>query len=161
MSFTQNWYFIGWIKLASKNVVPIVSILFLALGSIFYLNFNHDIEIGAPITAKQITKIENINSDTLSFLASYIIPLACLDMDKDRSLLLLVFLLILIGWIYVKTNLFYTNPTLAIMGFRVYKVDTIHATGMVIISKQSLTINDWILPRRVNENVFYAKKRSL
>lgn len=157
----MNCTFVGFPKLLETNIVPAVSLFFLILGSIFYLNFNHDIETGAPITPKQVTRIENINSDTLSFLASYIIPLACLDMDKERSLLLLIFLVVLIGWIYVKTNLFYTNPTLAIMGFKVYKIDTLNSIGMVIISKQSLSVGDWILPRRVNENVYFAKKRTL
>lgn len=156
--YGDNCKFIGFYSLVKLNIVSIVCLLFLIVGLYYYLNFNHDIESGAPITPKQITKIENINSETLSFLASYIIPLACLDMDKSRSLLLLFFLLLLIGWIYVKTNLFYTNPTLAIMGFKVYKIDTINSSGIIIITKQQLIINDWVLLRKVNENVFFAKK---
>jgi len=158
--FGENCEFVGFPELIRKNDVPVVSLLLLFVGAFLYLNFNHDVETGAPITPKRITKIENINSETLSFLASYIIPLACLDMDKSRSLLLLFLLLILIGWIYVRTNLFYTNPTLAIMGFKVYKIDTANSVGLIVISKQSLVVNDWILPRKVNEGIYFAKKRN-
>lgn len=40
----------------------------------------------------------------------------------------LVIMIIVIGLIYVKTNRFYSNPSLALLGFKIYK-GTIHDRG--------------------------------
>jgi hypothetical protein len=127
------------------------------LGAMFYFDFNRNITRGASLLPKKIIKIENQSSETLSFLATYIIPLACLDMDKDRSLPMLILILILIGWIYIKTNLFYTNPTLSILGFHVYKIDTEKTPEIIVVTKSNLDINNNILIRKIDQNLYFAK----
>lgn len=158
LCFDDKCEFIGVLPLLKRNVTPLFCLIFLVFGAYFYLNFNNDIERGAPLLPKKVQRVEDIHSETLAFLASYIVPLACLDMDKSRSLLLLFLLLVLIGWIYVKTNLFYTNPTLSILGFKIYKVNTESLNDIIIITKQPLSVGDWMLPRKVNGNVYFAKK---
>ena len=71
---------------------------------------------------------------------------------------MLVAELILIGCIYVKTNLFYTNPTLSVMGFKVYKLNTQQTKDIIVISKNTLHLNDYIHPRQIEDNIYYAKK---
>jgi hypothetical protein len=159
--FDGKCEFIGFKALILTNGIPLFALIFMILGAFFYFGFNSSITKGATLLSKKITSIKNLNSETLSFLATYIIPLACLDMDKSRSLPMLVLLLILIGWIYVRTNLFYTNPTLAIMGFKVYQLDTELTKDIIVITKQSLKNGDAILPRPINDNIHYAKKSVL
>lgn len=159
ISLSPQAKFIGFRKLFSDNQIPTFAAIFMIIGGIYYFSFNRSITRGATLLPKQVTKLENINAETLSFLATYIIPLACIDLDKSRSLLVLTTVLILIGWIYVKTNLFYTNPTLVIMGFKVYKVDTQHTTDIIIVTKSRLLLNDFIYPRQIEDNIYYAKKQ--
>jgi len=153
----SDYEFIGFKELISTNAIPIFALIFMILGGVFYFNFNTKITQGAPLLPKKIVTLRSLNSETLSFLATYILPLACLDMDKSRSLPMLILLLILIGWIYVRTNLFYTNPTLVILGFKVYSIDTTETKEIIVIIKHSLKAGDYILPRRINENIYYAK----
>ncbi len=94
----------------------------MVLGIWFYYRFDYKFVQGASLLPVEIIEVENINFE--SILATYIVPLACIDLDKDRSSLMLITILILIGWIYIKTNLFYTNPTLAIWGYQIYKIST-------------------------------------
>lgn len=161
LCFGEGSKFIGFKELILTNGIPLFALIFMILGAFFYFDFNNSITKGATLLSKKITTIKNLNSETLSFLATYIIPLACLDMDKSRTLPMLILLLVLIGWIYVRTNLFYTNPTLAIMGFKVYQLDTEMTKDMIVITKQSLKIDDTILPRTINDNIHYAKKSVL
>jgi hypothetical protein len=153
-----NCKFIGFLALISRNGIALFALVFMLLGVLFYLRFNYEVTKGAPRLPKKVVALKNLHSETLSFLATYIIPLACLDMDKARSLPMLVLLLTLVGWIYVKTDLFYTNPTLAILGFKIYQLDTDGTKDMIVIIRQSLQKGESILSRQINANIYYAKK---
>ena len=48
-------------------------------------------------------------------------PLVFTDVDKKRTAINLAVMIIAIGIIYVKTNKFYSNPSLAVLGYRIYK----------------------------------------
>jgi hypothetical protein len=159
ISFSANAKFIGIKKLIFDNQIPVFSTVLMVIGGVYYFSFNRSVTKGAPLLPKKITNLENINAETLSFLATYIIPLACVDLDKSRSLLILITVLVLIGCIYIKTNLFYTNPTLAVMGFKVYKLNTLQTEAIIVVTKNHLHLNDYIYPRQIEDNIYYAKKR--
>ena len=156
-----NCTFIGWGSLLAANFVLSICIFFMVIAFIFYLRFNHQIVEGATNLPVQVKKIENINFETITFLATYIIPLICfvleVNIDANRNLFMLFCVLFLTGWIYVKTNMFYTNPTLALLGFRIYKINTIKQEGIIVIVKGKVKENDWLYCKCINDNIFYAK----
>ncbi|MCF6407786.1 hypothetical protein L3C95_33170 [Chitinophaga filiformis] len=158
ISFAKESKFIGFKRLIATNGIPLFALTFMILGAFFYFDFNNNLSKGAPLLPRRILTIKNINSKTLAFLATYVVPLACIDMDKSRALPLLVLLISLIGWIYISTNLFYTNPTLAIIGFKTYQIDTESEKDIIIITKHTLKANDSILPRHISENIYFVKK---
>ncbi len=160
--FDSNCSFIGFKQLFLINIVPTFSLIFLIVGGVFYFRFDYNIVKAAPSLPKKITKIENMNFETLSFLITYIIPLVCFDLDfdldKNRNLLMLVLILILIGCIYVRTNIFYTNPALALLGYRIYKIDTTETKDMIVIVKGKIKISESIYPVKIDENIYFVKQ---
>ncbi|MBL0127735.1 MAG: hypothetical protein IPP83_09790 [Flavobacteriales bacterium] len=109
-----------------------------------------------------ITKIQNIHYETLAFLATYIIPLASFDLDfglePPRTFAVFIAMLLLIGAIYIRTNLYYTNPTLAIFGYRVYKISTATKTDIIVVSLGRLKQGDQIRTRNIEEDIYFSKK---
>ncbi|WP_461643943.1 anti-phage protein KwaA [Labilibaculum euxinus] len=128
ISFDSNSKFIGFNVLLKSNYVAIVSFLFLVIGTIVYFKFKYDLE-GSTNIPFEIKKIESVNYEHLTFLATYIIPLICFNLSSVRYLIVLLLLLIAMGVIYIKTDLFYANPSLALLGFHIYKVDGSFKTG--------------------------------
>lgn len=126
------------------------------LGIIFYFRFNYRFVQGASLLPVTVTKVENINFESVTFLATYIVPLACIDLDKDRSSLMLITILVLIGWIYIKTNLFYTNPTLAIWGYQIYKISTRNREDITIIIRGKVKVGDGIRLKNIDDKIFLA-----
>jgi len=128
---------------------------------VFYFRFNFQIAEAATNLPVKVTKIENANFESVTFLATYIIPLMCFNLEvnlnADRNLFMLFFMLFLIGWIYIKTNMFYTNPTLAVLGFHIYKINTLKQEGIIVIVKSRVKQNDWLLSKHISDNIFYAK----
>jgi hypothetical protein len=133
----------------------ITSLFFLFLGIYFYLRFTYLLK-GSTMLPKVIKKIEDQNYEHLTFLTTYIIPFLRVKME-GRDLVITFLLLIIIGAIFVKTNLFYKNPTLALLGYRLYKVDTEKDSGLIFISKQSLKTGDKVHHIHLNDNVYFVK----
>lgn len=153
--------FVGFAELASEHLVVAFSFISMILALIFYARFNHRVIQGAGNLPVQVAGIENCNYETVTFLATYIVPLVCFDLDfdldKGRNLLMLFCILVLIGWIYLKTNMFYTNPTLAILGFQIYKIDTLNHRGIIIIVKGRVKKEDWLYCKHISDNIYFAK----
>lgn len=159
--FCTDWAFVGWRSLLVEHFVVSISIFFMAVAVFFYFRFNYEIVEAATNLPVQIIKIENYNFESVTFLATYIVPLVCFDLDfnlnANRNLFMLFCILFLIGWIYIKTNLFYTNPTLATLGFHIYKISTLKQEAIIVIVKGKVKANDWLFCKRINDNIYYAK----
>ena len=121
--FGDDWVFLGPKVFLEKGVaVPIVCVMLLLLCLSFVLwlyRWNKGTRLG-PVTN---TTFENVNSDAMSFVASYFFPLVSFSIGTTwRHIAVLGLLFVLIGVIYIKADVYYCNPTLLLAGFRVYKV---------------------------------------
>ena len=71
-------------------------------------------------------------------------------------------LLMIIGTIYVKTNLFYANPSLALLGYQIYKVkgkfSNNEESEVIVITRQKLSSSDKIQFLMLDERTYYARK---
>lgn len=157
MYFEKDWEFIGFYEFSKINVIPLISISIVLLGFIFYFRFKYIIS-GNHSLPERISKIENVNWEHLTFLTTYIIPFVTFNFNDDRNDLIFFLLLLIIGLIYVKTNMFYTNPTLALLGYHIYKISTNNRENIIIISKEILNENDWIESKLLSDNIYIANK---
>ena len=152
--------FIGFNEIVRRNVVPIIALLFVLIGVLYYLRFDYKIA-GSKSIPVTINSVEDINYEHLTFLTTYIIPLICFNLTSERYLIALGLLLVVIGVIYVKTDKFYANPTLAILGFRIYSAMVTRRTGdevkVVLVTKDHLQDGCQIQFLELDERVYYAK----
>lgn len=96
-------------QLISNNVIPLFCLLLIFLGIIGYIFFLDSLN-NAKNLPVEIEECESVNYENLSFLATYIIPLVCFPMETEREIFVMFSVIIVIGCIFVKTNLYYTNP---------------------------------------------------
>lgn len=153
----EGCHFIGWSSLLFLNVVPFIVLVVLVVVTGLFFKFNYESK-GATQLAKKIKKVENIQFENLSFLATYIIPLVAFDLSKTRGCVMLVLVLALMGAIFVNTNTFYLNPSLAVLGYRIYRITSSKDEQFVVISRSKLSENDWISPRLIDDNIYFAAK---
>lgn len=157
MHLEKDYKFVGFCELLKSNVIPVISVIMVILGFVFYFRFKYIIS-GNHSLPEKITKIENVNWEHLTFLTTYVIPFVTFNFNEERNGLIFFLLLFIIGLIYVKTNMFYTNPTLALLGYQIYKVSTTNRENVIIISKGSLSQNDWIESKLLSDNIYIANK---
>ena len=79
----------SWKQLATSNPLPMASILALMYCLFAYLRFDFDLK-GATDIPFEITKIEDINYEHLTFLATYVVPLISFDFGSSRQGIVLI-----------------------------------------------------------------------
>lgn len=127
------------------------------LGYVFFRDYLKN----AKRLPVEIEECESVNYENLSFLATYVIPLVCFPMNTGREIFVLFAVIIIIGCIFVKTNLYYTNPSLVLMGFNVYSVQCKNETAFkkgIVIVRGRLKENDMIKYMSLSDNVYFARR---
>jgi hypothetical protein len=161
--FSSSCQFIGFKKLILNNVIPLICIISLIIGFISYWDFSHKLKgsIQIPFTIK---KIDSIDYEHLTFLTTYIIPLVCFNFVSIRYIIVLIILLIVIGIIYIRTDLFYANPTLALLNYRIYRIDGEFKDGkrndIILISRKELKINQRCDYIKLDNRIYYVKPKN-
>lgn len=156
----RDYAFIGISNLLKQNVVPSIALILLMMGILYYYRFDYKIS-GSKSIPVEISSVEDLNYEHLTFLTTYIIPLICFNLTSVRYIIALGLLLAVIGIIYVKTDKFYANPTLAILGFRLYSVTVTRRTGekvkVILITKDRLQEGSLIQFLELDSRVYFAK----
>ncbi|MFA7257392.1 MAG: anti-phage protein KwaA [Kiritimatiellales bacterium] len=152
-----------WIALAESNPIAIISLLLLAYCLYAYRKFDFDLK-GATDIPFEVKKIEGINYEHLTFLATYVVPLISFDFGSGRHMIVLGLLLIVMGAIYIKTDLFYQNPSLALLGFHIYRADgnfkTGDRSGIILVSRGRIEVGQRASYIKLDERIYYVKGRS-
>lgn len=145
------------------NVVPIVCLIFLVLCLLFFLRFRKKLNSATELPF-ELTEVKQVNYEHLTFLATYVVPLISFDFDSGRQMFVLFLLLVIMGVIYIKTDLFYANPSLALFGFQIFegkgnfKNTTRNNDSHVFISRKKLTVGDKLLFMELDDRILYVKK---
>lgn len=144
------------LEIAKENYLPLICIGLLAISSLFYFRFIFLID-GAKNGPKVVTEIEDKGAEHLVFLATYVIPLVGFGLDNGRQVINLGITLFLLGAIYVKTNLFYANPTLSLLGFKIFNAK-IDGKDLILISTDEIEPGDSINFVPLDKKIYFAKQ---
>ena len=150
-------------SLISANALPLICGAALLISLFFYFTFIHIID-GVQEGPFEVIEVEDKTSDHLVFLATYVIPLLSFNLDTVRQIISLAITLSLIGAIYVKTNLFYANPTLSLLGFKIItvkfrptKVNSISGNA-ILITREDIILDTNVNVSKLDKNIYFAKK---
>ena len=158
--FSEDAHFIGFGPLLKRNWLAFISLLLLILGW-FVASLEKQRWAGVTNPPYEIESIKNENYEYLTFLTTYIIPLICIDLTKIRYVFVLAVLLVLIGFIFIRMDLYCGNPTLALMGYRLYRAEIKGfeaPDGIVLISKDHLSKKSSIKWIPIDKYVWIAKE---
>lgn len=151
--------FIGFSNLLTiNNIISFICILLLLLGGLFYYQFLNKLRGDLDLPVK-VHNIENINYEYFALLVT-IISLIAFDFTTIRGLVLFIVLVAILCAIFIKTELFYSNPSFALLGFHIYKADTNNEnlTNAIFISKDKIKVGDKIKYLRISDKVYFTKK---
>jgi len=148
------------INILKNNILPLSCIFLLSISFAFYLYFKNLIN-GAKNGPFEIVEIEDKSSEHLVFLATYVIPLVGFSLEGIRQIINLYITLVILGAIYIRTNLFYANPTLSLLGFKIFSAKIIidnNEKWVILIAREDFEVKDGINTYKLDKKIFFAKK---
>ncbi len=164
--FGNDCQFVGWSKLlelSKENAASLLSLIGIFLGVFFYFRFEYEVK-GGSMDAMKIEKCNSESYEHLVFLATYIIPFIGFTFDEPRKIFAYFLLLAVIGAIFIRTDKYYANPTLALIGYKLFKADMScrgdNYKNMIIISKDEITEDDHVNFKFLSNSVCFARKVS-
>lgn len=150
----------SWKCLAEKNFLSAISVIGIVYCLCAYVCFDFELKSSGEIPF-EITKLDNANHEHMTFLATYVVPLMSLDVGDNRQVIVLVLLLVIMGAIYVKTDLFYANPSLALVGFRVYRASGEFKNnvreGIILICRERLCESQKVAYIKLDDRIYYVR----
>jgi len=146
--------YILYIITSNWQVVFFIFLISLALLS--YVVFQNNSKYGTRQN-KAFTDITASDFDHLTFLSTYIIPLITFNLNEPRSFIVVFVLLLMIGIIYLKSNLYYLNPTLLLFGYRVYKAKSGNKSVVLIIKGNLPNTSDNMPYKDLGNNIYLIK----
>lgn len=63
------------------------------------------------------------DSEVMSYIASYVVPLATVSLDLLPQMFILITFLLVLLILYVNSNMIYINPLLNLFGFHLYEIE--------------------------------------
>lgn len=152
--------FKSWNELILKNILTIISLLALIYCFDAYKKFDFDLK-GTTEIPFEIRKIDDANYEHLTFLATYVVPLISFNFSEGRQVIVLILLLVVMGAIYVKTDLFYANPSLALLGFRIYRANgnfkNGEREGIILISRTKMKVGNKVSYIKLDDRIYFVK----
>ena len=76
------------------------------------------------------------DADVLAYVATYLIPFLTVDAVTLRSRLAIAIFIALIALFYVRGEMYFLNPLLGIVGYRVFEIDMSDGSAIVLITKR-------------------------
>lgn len=106
------------------------------------------------------------STEYLSFLSTYIMPLVFTDLTKPSNIFNFTFILVIVGFLHIKTKRIHSNPTLSLFGVSAYSIDyLIRVDGidskvskeLVVLSQDDISEGDVIRIINQNDYITFAK----
>lgn len=143
-----------------NNIFSIISGLMVVAGLVSSRMFTHMSKGGTnPPYSLQYLKSENYSYPL--FLTSCAIPLICFGFDIPSSIVVFIVLIVVTGFVLLKTDLYYGNPMLALLGYKLYRAE-IHGVdspnGVILITKDNLKTTSSVSWIPIDDHVWIVKE---
>jgi hypothetical protein len=159
---SQDAQFVGWKEIfTTNNTLALACIILILTGLIFLYQFNHKLKNSSDGLPIAVTKVENLNHEYVSLFLT-LLTIIAFDFSTIRGIIQFLLVLFVLGAIFIMTELFYSNPSFALLGFHIYRVTTNHSDiipeNSILISRNELKTNEKVNYIKISDTVFYCQK---
>lgn len=110
----------------------------------------------------EIIECRSESYEHLTFLSTYIIPFLGFSFDSVMKISAYIFLLVIIGVILIKTEKIYANPTLAIFGYKLFRVTLQEGSkkyeSVIALTKKDLEIGQHVRYQFISKKICFVRE---
>jgi hypothetical protein len=85
----------------------------------------------------KVKRVDPKNGEFIGYIFTYILPFLSSNFSDIKYVIGMGLFFILVGFMYVRSNLIYTNPILNLLGYSLYEIEDNKENMMVLITKES------------------------
>ena len=107
----------------------------------------------------RLCKYQRRDSEVMSYIASYVVPLATLSLDLFSQMFILITFLLLLLILYVNSNMIYINPILNLFGFHLYEIEVENnEQSRYYLARQRLVRDETIYYVHISDEIWLETK---
>lgn len=158
--FGTDAQFVGFGRLLTYgNVIALISFVMLAIALYSIHQLNHRLKGSPDSLTITLTAVKDRNVEYVNVLATVVtlISVILVPTESLRDFIVFILLMTVIGICFVRTNLYYSNPLFAALGYHIYTVGSNSSkllVGSVAISRKKLMVGDKVLSYHISDNVY-------
>ncbi len=155
----KDGHFIGKENILKNNIFTIILLVLSVISLSLTKVINHSRK-GALCPSYKITSVKNENYEVMTFIATYIIPLVCINLTEIKFFIIFLLLVITLGVIVTKMDLYMANPTLALLGYKLYSIEVAGEPNKtyIVITKDIINKDDNIEWKSLDNERWYVRK---
>lgn len=117
---------------------------------------------------ESLVEIEKISDSGVTFFMTYVLPMAMDDLDTLKGIIVFGILMIMLFLLMWKTNLYYQNPILTVLGYEVFsfKFETTQLTEYrekecIGITRGTVRNGQTVKRQKIADNVFLVYEANI
>lgn len=122
--FSRHWEW-GWGFIALAVLAVVILLIYLQI-----------VQSSAPYSVN-VVQVSTRSGETMSYIVTYLLPFLGVDFSKPNDAISMGIFFLVIGIIYVNSNLIYINPVLNILGFNLFEIETDTEKVGTLISRRT------------------------
>lgn len=123
------WLILGHLEINFVNITTIIVLVLLSIVGIVGVLFQINCKSKEQIEIKVISKKNLTDQHFLNYFSLFVLLSLTFDLSKLSFVFVFIVILIFIGIVYIKNNIFYINPLLNIMGYSFYDIVYLDSDG--------------------------------
>ena len=105
-----------------------------------------------------VTSVKSRDGDVMSYIVTYLLPFLAIKLNDMKDVSSLGLLLIVVGILYVNSNLIHTNPILSLLGYHLFEIEDREKKTTTLICKRTyVKVNSEIDAVSVGDYVLLEK----
>lgn len=129
------------IFMASKNLWLSIGLMLASIGSIMQLL--RFLKEASTLTSHSVIAqtVQSRDGEAMSYIVTYLLPFLGIDFSKWENGVALIILFVILGILYVNSNLIYVNPMLNLFGYHIFELQTSEGKLSALIARRKYVKN--------------------
>ncbi len=146
-----------WVLVFKHRWAAIIILSFAVFGLIVlkvWLKIANEL---AP-TSVEVTQIQRKDADTVSYIATYVLPFLTIPFSDLQQTLILTTFFFMVGILYMNSNMIHINPMLNLTGYHIYEMILSDGRTCSIISKNTVKRGAELSVIAVGDDLYLEKE---
>jgi len=156
-SYIPLWVIFALVTWHDRRSIAITFVVIAALSFAGALVFLCAVQRFAGIEMP-VGVIRRKDGETMSYIASYIIPFAATPFDKPEQIAALGIFLVVLCAVYIRSAMIHINPLLSLLGYNLYEIEDADGNPYFLISRRGLRRGETVRVIDLANGIFVEKR---